>query len=210
MIVLPEHIELLVFKVLKGETPIQDFEQWLYMNKELEVLLPEDEYLDFISLSYKTSGASHELAKLLRKHLDVGKFETWKLRNLLSGVMKREGDFVAGIIRFYDLYCKGYYFLDCLAFQYGLPLDSDMYRRSERKLEVANRFYPAIEADIQRVLDLLNSGRIRLTGEADDIGYLKFVDSRSREEIEEAAYWKTPVSTPRSALPAKKWWQFWN
>ncbi len=188
MIVLPEHIELLFFKTLKGETPIQEFEQWLYSSKELEPIVPEDEYLDFISLSYKASGASHELAKLLRKHIDLGKYETWKLRNLLSGVMKREGDYVAGIIKFYDLYCKGYYFLDCLAFRYGLPLDSDTYRIGERKFEVAARFYPAIEADIQRVLDLLDSGRIRLTGEADDMGYLKFADSRSREEIEDAAY----------------------
>lgn len=210
MILLPEHIELLFFKTLKGETPIRDFEHWLYTNKELEGLISEDEYLDFISLSYKASGASHELAKLLRKHIDLGKYETWKLMNLLSRVTKREGDYVAGIINFYDLYCKGYYFLDCLAFQYGLPLDSDTYRGSKRKLEVANRFYPAIEADIERVLDLLNSGRIRITGEADAMGYLRFADSRSKEEIQEAAYWKTPVPAPKTALSVKKWWQFWN
>lgn len=207
---LPDHIKVLFFRTMKSKEAVPEFAQWLYGTKELEPLLPADDYLDLISLSYKASGSWHELTKLLKKQIDLGEYETWKLKDLLVGVARREGDYVKDIIKFYDLYCDGYCFLDCLAFRYGLPLDSNAYDRPGERLEEATGFYPAIEADIRFVLDLLDSDRIRLTGVSDELGNLQFIDNRTQEEKEVAAYWKTPVADTNAQVPLKKWWHFWD
>ena len=216
MTVLPNHIELLFFKTLKGDTPIRDFEQWLYASRELESLLPGDEYLDFIALSYKASGARYELAKLLRRHIDHGRYETWKLKQLLTSVLNRTGDYPRAIIDFYDLYCNGYRFLETLAFGFGLPLDSPMSLSTAESYEqltvkerdyILNMYYPAIEGEVQKVIDWLDSGSIVLTGMTDELGHFGFVDKRSLKDKEFTTHaWDEyrPSSEP------KKWWKFWK
>ncbi len=216
MTVLSGHIELLFFRTLKGETPLHDFEQWLYTGKELESLVTEDEYLDFISLNYKASGARYELAKLLRRHIDPGRYETWKLKQLLSSVLERTGDYPRAIIAFYDLYCSGYSFMETLAFGFGLPLDSPMSLSSAESYEqltvkerdyILNMYYPAIEGEVRKVMGWLDSGEIVLTGLADEFGHYGFLDRRpSHDKVFTTHAWEEY----RSPNEPKKWWEFWK
>ena len=57
MTTLPQDIKGRFYKTVKGDISLDDFEQWLYADKELEKHLNPDDYLDLISLSFKKSGA---------------------------------------------------------------------------------------------------------------------------------------------------------
>lgn len=43
---LPQIIKKTFFQTIKGDILIDDFEKWVYENKELEKLLKPDDYLD--------------------------------------------------------------------------------------------------------------------------------------------------------------------
>ncbi|MCS3556459.1 hypothetical protein EDF66_103377 [Sphingobacterium sp. JUb20] len=61
MTTLPPDIKERFYKTIKGKISLDDFEQWLYVNKELEKYLNSDDYFELISLSFKQSGAKYEL-----------------------------------------------------------------------------------------------------------------------------------------------------
>lgn len=216
MTVLPEYIELLFFRTLKGETTIEDFERWLYDSREFESLVTEEEYLDFISLSYKAPSARHELAKLIRENIDLGRYETWKLKQLLVSVLERTGDYPRAIIAFYDLYCSGYRFLETLALGFALPLDSPMSPSTADSYEqltvkerdyILNVFYPSIEGEVRKVMDWLDSGEIELTGLTDELGHYEFLDKRTSHD---RAFTTHDKEDYRASSGSKRWWEFWK
>ena len=63
MTTLTQDIKERFYKTIKGDISLDDFEQWLYADKELEKYLKTDDYLDLISLSFKRSGGKYELYK---------------------------------------------------------------------------------------------------------------------------------------------------
>ncbi len=66
---IPKSIKEIFYKTIKGDIPINDFEQWLYNDKELEKLLKLDDYLELILLKFNKSGAKYELWNLLKNTL---------------------------------------------------------------------------------------------------------------------------------------------
>ena len=69
MTTLPREIKERFYKTIKGDILLDDFEQWLYSDKEFEKYLNSNDYLDLISLSFKKSGAKYELCNLLKNIL---------------------------------------------------------------------------------------------------------------------------------------------
>jgi len=65
MSALPPNIEHYFFDTIYGKVTLEEFEQWVYTNKELESLLDENDYLELISFNFKNSGAKYELVNLL-------------------------------------------------------------------------------------------------------------------------------------------------
>ncbi len=107
---IPKSIKEIFYKTIKGDIPINDFEQWLYNDKELEKLLKLDDYLELISLKFNKSGAKYELWNLLKKHIDLGEFETYKMLILLNEAKQKTARLPYILMEFYDLYYNGYDF----------------------------------------------------------------------------------------------------
>jgi hypothetical protein len=188
---LPVDIQEIFFETLNGDKSISEFEEWLYNDKSLETIINSDDYLDLISYNYKTDTSKKWLYTLFEKYIDKGEFEKRKIRNILAKGLIRNKEQSRIIIEFYDLYCKGYIFLDKLGLGYGLAAkipfsqaDSWDELTSTQQNDLLNSFYPGIEIEILRVISWIDSGEIVLTGIQNELGHNEYIDNRS--EVEKA------------------------
>ncbi len=189
---LPAYIKQIFFNTLNGDMSVPEFEQWLYAEKDLEQLMDEYDYLDLIAYPYK-SGAPNGLFQLLEKHIGKGVLETMRMDQLLGKALDRDQSLPEILVRFYDLYCKGYYFLEVLGMNYGLGIDIDFplvnsKRSSWEDLDVTEQntlldsFYPELETELIRVISWLDNGEIILTGIRDENNRLDFIDNRDASD----------------------------
>ncbi len=220
---------MLFYRTLHGDVPIAEFEQWLYADTELERLMASDDYLELISISFKKDDSRDQLSKLLRRHIDVGAYETWKLMGVLRDAKGRDDAQAKAIAEFYDLYCRGYWFLQDLGLTFGLRVDCprpsstsnvawDQLPKEERR-SILEGFQPDLDNAIDRVVGWLEAKKIVLTGAQDDLGHYGFIDNRSEEEKRSAFFEQVSndpisgVSISRNTLwdrdQDKPWWKFW-
>ena len=187
-----EHIELKFYEVLKHKISIQDFEQWVYATKELELELPEDTYIDLISLNYKDNYVHNELEKIIEPFVDNGKFEIKRISKYLKSIIERDKECAESIEMTYDLYCNGYAFLRRLGLNYGLLIScppAGNYQKSwneitkEEQDELLNKFYPEISVDAQNALTWIDDGKIIIKDSVDELGDYEYEDLRNKEEI---------------------------
>lgn len=122
MNLLPNDIKIKFFRLISGEEPINEFEQWVYITDALEEILGYEDYLNLISLNFLKQSSRYELIKILERHINAGEYETWKLRKLLNLFTSKQGDLPFMLGEFYRLYCDGFYFLDTLGLGYGLAI----------------------------------------------------------------------------------------
>src|SRR5690606_22337946 len=184
---LPTEIKERFYRALKGDIPIETFEKWLYADRTLEQYLKPEDYLDLIALGFKKSDAKYELWKLLKKHIDVADFETYKLLSLLQEARLKTKRLPYVLVEFYELYCDGYYFLQDLAIGYGLAIQvPQMENTAEtwdelttaQKALLLESLEPGLDDELARVANWLESGKIKLTGEIDERGHYGYVDLR--------------------------------
>jgi hypothetical protein len=227
---LPPDIKEIFYKTIKDDFPIDEFEKWLHTDKELEKLLNSNDYLDLISLSFKKSGAKHELWNLLKKHIDLGEFETYKMLELLKEAQQQTNKLPYILMEFYALYCKGYNFLQDLGLGIGLAVEVPNMKSStaenwdeltvRQQKELLASFYPELEECIKLIIDFLESKKIILTGKQDLMGHYGYEDYRTEEE-RKSKLWKivsedktTEFSSHKNKLldkqNNKKWWEFWK
>lgn len=119
---LPDQLRSKFFEFLHGEEPIKKFEQWVYATNALEEVLTDNDYLKLISLDFLNRNSKYEIEKLLQRYIDVGEYEMWKLRKLLTTVLAKEKNLPQVLSKFYNLYCDGYYFLEHLGLGCGLAV----------------------------------------------------------------------------------------
>jgi hypothetical protein len=93
-----DDIKLRFFRALSGDLTIDEFEQWVYQSDELKQALTEDFHFELMSFGYKQRGARFELTKILNKLIDIGEYETWKLKRLLDKVEYRTDDYIHSIV----------------------------------------------------------------------------------------------------------------
>lgn len=227
---LPSHVEERFFRTMKGDITVHDFEQWLYSEKEIEHILNCDDYFQLISLNYKTAGAKYDLWKVLSRHVDLAKYETFKLLVLLEEARLRTPQLPCLLESFYDLYCCGYSFLEDLGLRYGLVVSSPMIvggtHDDWEKLSIAEQqrilaeFYPGLDRVLERMIAWLREGTIVLTGDTDEIGHYGFVDNRTIEQ-RRSAFPDGSSKGSGNARPIKSeyfskepsprnWWRFWR
>ena len=178
------------FKVITGDISLEDFEQWAYSCKELENYLGSDGYLDLISLSFKKSSDKYELRKFLQKYIDNGELETYKMLKLLKKAQQKNEKLPYILIEFYDLYCKGYEFLHDLGLVFGLAVAAPTVSNSsantwdeltkEQQNELLNSFSPELEKCIEQVIYWLETKRIILTGEQNEMEHYCYKDFRAK------------------------------
>jgi hypothetical protein len=171
---LPQTIKEKFYQTIKGDISLDDFEQWLYADKDLEKHLQSDDYLELISFDFKKNGAKHELWNLLKKHIHLGEFETCKMLELLYEAKQKTEQLPYILIQFYDLYCKGYYFLEDLGLGIGLHIAAPNVNNAcetwdeltaEQQKELLDSFSPEMEEWIEQVITWLETKKIILTGE---------------------------------------------
>ncbi len=230
MTTLPQYIKERFFKTIKGDNSLDDFEQWLYADKKLEKYLNPDDYLDLISLNFKQRAAKHELWNLLKKHIDIGEFETYKMLGLLNEAKQRTKRLPYILMEFYYLYCKGYNFFQELGLGFGLSVEAPRVNNktadtwdeltSQQQKELLESFSPELEEYIEQVIYWLNTKKIILTGEQDEIGHYEYKDLRNEEE-KKSNLWLTISEDKETRFSAsgntrsykqteKKWWEFWK
>lgn len=230
MTTLPQDIKERFYKTIKGDISLDDFEQWLYADKKLEKQLRSEDYLDLISLSFKKSGAKYEIWVLLKKHIDLGEFETYKMLALLNEAKQKTERLPYVLMEFYDLYCKGYNFFQDLGLGIGLAVEvprvnnitADTWEEltSEQQQELLDSFSPELEECIEQVIIWLETKKIILTGEQDEIGHYDYEDYRTEEE-RKSKLWVTVSEDKEKSFSASKntlwdkqteknWWEFWK
>ncbi|WP_156317127.1 hypothetical protein [Marinagarivorans algicola] len=190
-----KNFELVVYRLIARETEIEEFEQWVYSEKELEQVLTSDEYLDLISLSYKQPSSLYEAEKILKRYIDTGKYYEWSLRRVLEKIVDRPKNVARYIEKCYDLYCDGYSFLDDLGLGYGLSVvvpPTDCIEENE-KSKLIDSFYPAVAEEALKVIGWLESGRVVITGHDGGNQGIEYNDNRSSQEREPTGY---KVSSP--------------
>ncbi|MEJ5963777.1 hypothetical protein [Pedobacter immunditicola] len=207
---LSKDIKTYFFQTIIEEIPLLEFEEWLYKNNELETLLRSDDYLELISLDFNKKGAKYELNHLLTGLIDPAEFETFKMLNLLEKTSKKTKELPFLLMQFYDLYCKGYSFVEVLGLTYGhaveVPLVKNSSANSWNELTAAQQakllsdFSPGLEAEIERVTQWLTSKQIVLTGEQDLYGHFVYIDYGQEDKVP-----KNVVSEKQM----KKWWRLW-
>lgn len=191
-------IESKYFDLMGEKISVKEFENWVYETKWLESELTEDEYTDLISLNYGTSNSKYEIGKILRDRFDEGKFESVKMVELLTSIIERDGKEGESLTRMYDLYCRGYYFLEDLGLGIGLFIEVpnkfgvEYYHElnEKQKKELVNSVYtPAKELAIELKKWILN-GDLKLTGEREsELNRWQYIDNRT-EEDKKSRVWK--------------------
>lgn len=180
-----------LFRLLNGEEPIREFEQWVYATNALEEILGDEDYFNLISLDFSRQGSRYELIKILERHIDTGEYETWKLRKLLHLFLSQKGDLPMMLYEFYELYCNGYYFLDVLGLKYGLTIifpphgySSNYWQEltDKEKETLLCSILPDAVDEAQKVLNWLNEGKIVLTNKQDKLSSYLYIDNRIDEE----------------------------
>ena len=163
---LPDDIKVFFFKTIKGDITLDDFEKWLYSDKELEKQLSPDDYLDLISFNFEQNGAKHQLCELLKKHIDFGEFETYKILELLKEAQQKNEKLPQVLVELYDLYCKGYGFLQDIGLKFGLaiaaPEPADYWDEltAKQQKEVLNSFSPELEKCIEQLIHSLETKKL--------------------------------------------------
>lgn len=213
MTTLPKDIRERFYNTIKGVISLDDFEQWLYADKELEKYLKSDDYLDLISLSFKKSGAKYELWNLLKKHIDLGAFETYKILTLLNEAKQKNERLPYILMEFYNLYCIGYTFFQDLGLGIGLTVEVPRVDNntaetwdeltSEQQKEMLARFSPELDECIEQVILWLDTKKIILTGEQDEIGHYDYEDLRTEEE-RKSKIWVTVTEDKETGFSVSK------
>lgn len=192
-------IESKYFDLIESKISIKEFENWVYKSKWLEVeLSEEEEYLDLISLNYGTPSSRYEIGKILNGRLDKGKFETIRMIELLNSVIQKDGKEGESLMKMYDLYCKGYYFLDDLGLGIGLfievphkyGIDYFYELNKEQKKELIDSVYPSAKELAKELKNWLIIGDLKLTGEQEsELNRWQYEDNRT-EEDKKSRIWK--------------------
>jgi hypothetical protein len=226
---LPPDIKEIFFKTIIGDIHIKEFEKWAYESEKLSHIMNNDDYLELISFNFNKSGADYELYHILKKHIDISEFETYRFRELLLAAKKKDERLPDLLLEFWFLYTDGYDFLEDLGFGYGMYIENPPIRNgsktwyqlsAKKQKKILDSFSPGLEESIETVLDWINEKKIVLTGQQDDHGNYIFIDYRSEEERISKLMMKvdnkieknnsTTTLKQKNNNLSNKWWQFWK
>lgn len=196
--------------MISGELSLEAFEEWVYTS-ELEEELSEEDHLDLISFNFKGNGAKYELIHLLKRFVDLGEYETQKVRNKLEAALNTPENLPQLLAEFYNLHCRGYGFLQDLGMGFGLTIVVPPTKYHDKTWEQLNKaeqdyilagFYPVLDECLRDAIYWLDSGKIVLTGEKeiDNDYFLEYHDYRTEEERKTRLFKEV----------RRKWWEFWK
>lgn len=164
------------FKFLNKEISTECFENWMYQNKNLENDLSVYEYIDFLSIKYKSDEkAALYVADLFFTIVDSDEFENYKLLRLLNQAFKNKESLEIFLKWSYDLYCYDNQEFEKLGMNYGIdlvvyegyleypPPHGWNINTGKRIFTIAERI--DIYREILRIKKLFDSGELRVNYE---------------------------------------------
>lgn len=193
-----KRLKVEIFRVLSGVTNIQEFEPWLYTDKEVLKLIENDSFVfEIVNLNYNNKDALHELQKLVFDVFDYEEFLVFMLEVNCSKLLYEEElekifQLVLRIGSYYDneenpySLIEGFYFykyeIDCI--RDGID-DSKWF-----------------ENDVKNYVRFI-LGEMRDRSPDMKIRFLKKANyHRHVKEVEI----QTEINKPKN----KKWYQFWK
>ncbi len=206
-------IESKYLNLMENKISVKEFENWVYESNWLEAELTEDEYIDLISLNYKASSAKYEIGKVLKKKFDEGKLETVKMLNLLNSIIERDEKEGEALTIMYDLYCKGYYFLEDLGLGIGLHIEVpykfgvEYYHElnDEKKKELVDSVYPSAKILAKELKNWLLLGDLKLTGKREpELNRWQYIDNRTPEDKKSRVWKVSDIDKKTGKIRSKK------
>jgi len=180
-----EDIKEYIFRLLDDEVLRGELENWAYTTSGLEAFIGSN-YIELISLDYRSEGVVFEAKNLLSKHINQGEYLDWHLKKHLTAILQRTENVYINIYHLYDLYCQGFEFLEALAMDFCIYIGDPAGKISvssrlvwadlsaRQKDDLVNSLYPEIIEHAKRVIDCLNDGSIRIIGYlAENVGLEK-------------------------------------
>jgi len=192
---------------------IREFENWIYESNWLKNELTEDEYTELISLNYGNQSSKYEVGKILKERLDEGKFESVKMIDLLNSIIERDGKEGKALTSMYNLYCKGYYFLEDLGLGIGLFVEVPnkygveyYYELNEKqKKELVDSFYPSAKEFAIKLKNWILNGDLKLTGKIDpELNRWQYIDNRTDEDKKSRVWKIVDVDKKTGEVPSKR------
>ena len=92
-----------LFNFLDNEVAVVVFEQWIYKDKELEIIEPTL-YQDLILFDFTDKDAKQGIKDKLNPYLDTKEFNVWRTKRLLNKIIDDKIDIVLGTRKLRELY----------------------------------------------------------------------------------------------------------
>ena len=184
-------IEEIYYKLIHSKESVRGIEDIVYSDKNIVEIMSDEDYLELISLDYRSKYILHEFSMVTEKYIDFKKLENTRVIEILKSAQKLDDDLGAWLIELYELYCQGYYFLQDLAFGFGLPCSSSTkfgrYKEwndltQSEKNDVTSAFIPKVIVFLEEAIEWLDEGKIVLSGEKGSGNNWIYIDKRSVEE----------------------------
>ena len=163
-----------IYQFLNDEIPLADFEKWVYQTPELEEILGSDSYFDLISFNFHGKDALYQVKQMFMERIGIGRYEAWRIRQLLLHLINDQGDPVETVADSYNFYCAGYHFFQPIGMMHVREMD-DIPRLVERELwdEVAfaqkrttlQPYVDSLKPIAQKLLEAIDNKQIQITGE---------------------------------------------
>ncbi|MCZ8518531.1 MULTISPECIES: hypothetical protein [Paenibacillus] len=164
-----------LFRFMKQEMPLYEFEQWLYQHTELENLLGVKEYLEFISRDYHHTFSFHECETQIRRLIDPAAFEQERLVELLRKLAVSDDQSLEVMKVLYEEYGSGFTFLRYIALVFITTSDEHQTILGEDKTKLASYLVP-IAAEAKRLLSFFENHELLVTSEND------YLDNRQQAD----------------------------
>ena len=192
-------IRRVYYDYLDDPTKLSDLENFLYSNEWIREVVGEDDYLELISINFHARDVRFKLGEILVKHVGWAEHQKELLVSDFRSILMDSERTPEILSDLYDKYCDGYYFLNDLGLGYGLcctspHIDGKSYDSwedldSEQQRRVLEGFHQQLKSDVRRALDWVESGKIVLMNNRDELNRMKFEDFRTIEE-KQSTVWK--------------------
>lgn len=150
-----------LYYFVKGKVTLSELEQWLYSHEELEEILGQTEYLEFVSRDYKGKYAFHESEKQIRGIINFGTFEQERIVSYLNNLIQNSDEYIEIAETLYDEYCDGYTFLRYIAMTYITTSDEYIEILVRDNIKTKN-YREHINKEANRLLDFFARDELRI------------------------------------------------
>lgn len=180
--------EILSLRLTNNEISVKEFSSRLYqLNQDNEL------FNELILINFNSKYSRQEAIKIITSFIGKSEIEKYKTVQLLESIKSRDEKSLPNLLKTYDLRCRGYWFLEELGIYLALKIISSRNEKissiadldEETKKELNNKILPKAVKEASRIMDLLETGKIILTGETigSHLSYC-WIDNRDDEEID--------------------------